>query len=373
MNRGKRQFETTEQLKMDGIRMNEDAVKVRTDETEEAGIAVINESAIRDRIYIVRGVRVMLDFELAEIYGYTTKAFNQQVKRNADKFDPDFMFRLTKAEIEELSRSQNVTSIQTQGMKGGRAYLPNAFTESGIYMLMTVLKGKLAISQSKALIRTFRAMKDYIVQNQSLLGQRDYLHLSMQVSDTQQEVQSIKSQLIDHGDRLSDLFNQMQQTVKRSEISPYMLDFSREEDKKEYLILNGQPAKADETYMDIYRKARKTVFIIDNYIGIKTLRLLRSVAPGVSVIIFSDNLGKMHLSDYRDFQIEYPSIPVTFRRTGRTTHDRFIVLDYGLPDEKMFHCGASSKDAGVSLMTAITELTDEDFKNSYREVVKSIW
>ena len=78
----------------------------------------------------------------------------------------------------------------------------------------------------------------------------------------------------------------------------------------------------------------------------------------------------MHLSDYRDFQIEYPSIPVTFRRTGRTTHDRFIVLDYGLPDEKMFHCGASSKDAGVSLMTAITELTDEDFKNSYREVVK---
>ena len=335
---------------MDGIRMNEDAVKVRTDETGEAGIAVINESAIRDRIYIVRGVRVMLDFELAEIYGYTTKAFNQQVKRNADKFDPDFMFRLTKAEIEELSRSQNVTSIQTQGMKGGRAYLPNAFTESGIYMLMTVLKGKLAISQSKALIRTFRAMKDYIVQNQSLLGQRDYLHLSMQVSDTQQEVQSIKSQLIDHGDRLSDLFNQMQQTVKRSEISPYMLDFSREEDKKEYLILNGQPAKADETYMDIYRKARKTVFIIDNYIGIKTLRLLRSVAPGVSV--------------------EYPSIPVTFRRTGRTTHDRFIVLDYGLPDEKMFHCGASSKDAGVSLMTAITELTDEDFKNSYREVVK---
>ena len=183
-------------------------------------------------------------------------------------------------------------------MKGGRAYLPNAFTESGIYMLMTVLKGKLAISQSKALIRIFRAMKDYIVQNQSLLGQRDYLHLSMQVSDTQQEVQSIKSQLIDHGDRLSDLFNQMQQTVKRSEISPYMLDFSREEDKKEYLILNGQPAKADETYMDIYRKARKTVFIIDNYIGIKTLRLLRSVATGVSVIIFSDNLGKMHLSDF---------------------------------------------------------------------------
>ena len=81
---------------MDGIRTNEDAVKVRTDETGEAGIAVINESAIRERIYIVRGVRVMLDFELAEIYGYETKNFNRQVKNNAERFEGDeFMFRLT--------------------------------------------------------------------------------------------------------------------------------------------------------------------------------------------------------------------------------------------------------------------------------------
>ena len=90
-------------------------------------------------------------------------------------------------------------------------------------MLMTVLRGDLAIRQSRALIMAYKEMKDFIVQNQSLLGQRVYLHLSMQVSDTQQEVQSIKSQLIDHGDRLSDLFSQMQQTVKRSEISPLLI------------------------------------------------------------------------------------------------------------------------------------------------------
>ena len=90
-------------------------------------------------------------------------------------------------------------------------------------MLMTVLRGDLAIRQSRALIMAYKAMKDFIVQNQSLLGQRDYLHLSMQGSDTQQEVRSIKSRLIDHGDRLIDLFSQMQQTVKRSEISPLLI------------------------------------------------------------------------------------------------------------------------------------------------------
>ena len=97
-------------------------------------IAIIDERTIRDKIYEVRGEKVMLDFELAEIYGYTTKAFNQQVKNNIEKFDDDFRFRLTKEEFQIL-RSKNFTSSW-----GGTRYLPYAFTESGIYMLMTVLK-----------------------------------------------------------------------------------------------------------------------------------------------------------------------------------------------------------------------------------------
>ena len=105
------------------------------------------------KIYVIRGVKVMLDFELAEIYGYSTKAFNQQVKNNIDKFDDDFRFQLKKEELQNL-KSKNLTSSW-----GGSRYLPWAFTESGIYMLMTVLRGDLAIQQSKALIRTFRAMK----------------------------------------------------------------------------------------------------------------------------------------------------------------------------------------------------------------------
>ena len=110
----------------------------------------LNEEIVSSKIYIVRGQKVMLDFELAEIYGYETYNFNRQVKNNNDKFDEDFMFQLSKEEYKEILRCKNFTSSW-----GGTRHLPYAFTEQGVYMLMTVLKGELAIKQSKALIRIF--------------------------------------------------------------------------------------------------------------------------------------------------------------------------------------------------------------------------
>ena len=130
---------------------------------------------------------------------------------------------------------------------------------------------------------------------------------------------------------------------------------------KEYLIREGHPVRSDVTYIDIYSRAKNSVYIIDNYINIKTLHLLQDVKPGVSVTVFSDNLqNKLHLSDVADFSTEFPSIPVSFIATGGIMHDRFIVLDYGKNGERMFHCGASSKDAAVKLTTAISELTSVD-------------
>ena len=344
-----------------------------------AEIAIVDERTIRDKIYIVRGVKVMLDFELAEIYGYSTRAFNQQVKNNATKFDEDFRFQLTREELDDLVRSNNLISRTNkvfQGQSGGTRYLPWAFTESGIYMLMTVLRGDLATRQSKALIRIFRAMKDYIVENQGLLTQHDYLRLSMQMSDTQQTVHAIQAQLVEHEDRLNTVFTQMSDTVRRSEISPFMLDLAKKADDehpREFLILNGQPAKADETYISIYSQAKHSIFIIDNYVSIKTLRLLHGVQAGVTVTVFSDNLGnQLHAHDCTDFQTEFPSIPVSFRQTCRTTHDRFIVLDYGTADEKVFHCGASSKDAGIRLTTVISELTDRQLLVGFTGLVKKL-
>ena len=121
----------------------------------------LNEEFIDSKKYIVRDQKVMLDFELAEIYGYETKNFSRQVKNNIAKFDKDFMFQLTKEEYIEILRCKNFTSrIWTDGNKGGRTYLPCVFAEQGIYMLMTVLKSELAIKQSKSLIRLFKSMKE---------------------------------------------------------------------------------------------------------------------------------------------------------------------------------------------------------------------
>jgi len=108
---------------------------MKNQEETKKEIAIIDEHTLADKIYIIRGVKVMPDFELAEIYGYTTKAFNQQVKRNIEKFEEDFRFQLTREELDNLVRSQNVTSRETLflGQSGGSRYLPYAFTEQGIY------------------------------------------------------------------------------------------------------------------------------------------------------------------------------------------------------------------------------------------------
>lgn len=155
-------------------------------------------------------------------------------------------------------------------------------------MLMTVLKGDLAVKQSKALIRTFKRMKDYIIENQNLIGET---HI-----------------------------------------------------KRGYLVLNGQPFKAEIAYDEIYRQAKKSICIIDNYIGIKTLELLININPFI------------------DFQKEYPNLQIKLCKSGGVFHDRYIILDYETEDEKIFLCGASSKDAGKRVAT-ILEDVDKFAKN----------
>ena len=122
--------------------------------SEQTAVSMtISPDEIRKRIYTIRGMQVMLDSDLAEIFGYETKNFNRQVKNNIIKFPEDMMFQLTREEADYVLRCKNYTSSW-----GGSRYLPSAFTEQGIYMLMTVLKGELAVKQSLALVRAFKAM-----------------------------------------------------------------------------------------------------------------------------------------------------------------------------------------------------------------------
>lgn len=320
-------------------------------------IMLVNQESLAEKIYIIRGQKVMLDFELAEIYGYETKRFNEQVKNNIEKFDDDFRFQLTKEEWENL-RSKISTSKSETG-SGGRRYLPYVFSEAGIYMLMTVLKGELAVKQSKALIRTFKQMKDYIVENQGLIGQREFLQLSMQITSNVVEMQDLRRDLMNVEDKVAGLVDNLGNVVHKSELSELILDLSNPQLKYGFLLLNGEPIEANLAYRDIYSIAKKSIYIVDNYIGVKTLVLLKDIPSSVEITIFSDNVGKgLHTLEYQDFCKEYPFRKIKFQKSGGEFHDRYIIIDWNTDKQRIYHCGASSKDAGQRI-TTISEVVDQ--------------
>ena len=109
-------------------------------------------------------------------------------------------------------------------------------------------------------------------------------------------------------------------------------------------------------YDEIYRQATKSIYLVDNYIGVRTLTLLLNVPPNVEIRIFSDNLGNgLRKSVYEDFRKEYPHININLYKAGGIFHDRYIILDCGTETEKVFHCGASSKDAGARVSSIIED------------------
>ena len=351
--------------------------------------SLIDEDLLKSRIYTIRGVKVMLDADLAEIYGYSTKRFNEQVKNNIVKFDEDFRFQLTSAEVENLSRCKICTLEPQNSLKfvnfgqadnlrskiwtssddgelesqkilrskksasswGGARYAPYAFTEQGIYMLMTVLKGEQATAQSKALIRLFKQMKDYIAAENAPDVSAGMVALATQTSQNTRDIAEIVTDV-----------RTLSNKVERNEnfLQKVMANFVDPSTFKHFLILNGQRLEADVAYTQIYGMAKKSVLIVDDYLDVKTLDLLRCVAKDVSVKIFSEQHGRTRLTEsmLADFRAARPDVELSdVRATGNVFHDRYIYLDFGTDTEKLFHCGASSKDAGNKI-TTIMQLED---------------
>lgn len=289
---------------------------------------LISSENIKDKIYTIRGVKVMLDMDLAEIYGYSTKAFNQQVRNNIEKFDEDFMFQLTQTELDNLRSKILTANVSTMSRS-----LPYAFTEQGIYMLMTVLKGELAVAQSKSLIRIFKEMKDFIIENRSLLDGSELAKLSIQTAKNTADIAEIKENM-----------------VTKDYLMTVIHDFSELSAIREILILNGTAVEADVAYTKIYQQAKHSIYIVDNYINTKTLLLLSHATKNVQIIVFSDNVNKgITKTEFSDFTKEYSNINLILQKTNGIYHDRYIVLDYNTATEKMYHCGASSKDAGKKI------------------------
>ncbi len=330
----------------------------------DSTVIEVTEEYLKDRLYDIRGKRVLLDADLAEIYGYDTKGFNRQVKNNIEKFDGDFMFELTDEELEYL-RCKNCTA----NISSKSRYNPHVFTEQGLYMLMTVLKGPLAVKQSKALIRTFKKMKDYILENLNLIGQRELLQLSMETANNRIEISKINSDMISLEKQISDVAEGLKDVVTKSELADMMNSFISDDDEK-WLMFNAKFSSADEVYESIYMQAKSSIYVVDNYIGLRTLVHLKNSPIGVDIILFSDNVGnnKLHNIEFTDFCKEYPTLKLSMKKTGGIFHDRFIVLDYGTADERVFLCGASSKDAGAR----ITSIVEDYGTAKYKPVIAAL-
>ena len=298
---------------------------------------------ICNRVYVIRGQQVMLDYDLAEFYGYEVKALNQQVKRNIDRFPEDFMFQLKKEEVpKEFSKSQIVT-LNEKGDKRGTNIkkMPYAFTEQGIYMLATVLKGQLAEQQSIFIMRAFREMRHYIKQNQQFVTPSELRLVTAKVSEISVQVAGV----VDWKNKSEDRFDNIQRSI-----DALSENFVLEKDFKNFVIYKGQKFEADAAYIDIYQQAKKSIYVVDNYVNTKTLQLLSQKQEGVEIVLFTENghgkKGFLSTAVVNDFLQQYPPFRI---KPNADCHERLIGLDYGEPTEQAYHCGASSKDAGKKL------------------------
>ena len=309
--------------------------------TESAELTTIDN--ICNRVYVIRGQQVMLDYDLADIYGYEVRRLNEQVKRNIARFPEDFMFQLTKGEIPEDFLKSQIATLNEHGNKRGLHIkkLPYAFTEQGIYMLATVLRGELAEQQSIFIMRAFREMRHYIKQNQQFVTQSEMHLVSARVSE-------ISVQMSNMADRQKKTEQDIQVIQKNIDILNE--NFVSDKDFKNFVVYKGQKFEADAAYIDIYQKAKKSIYVVDDYVNTKTLQLLSQKQAGVEVILFTENghgkRGFLTTAVVNDFIQEYPPLRI---KPNEDCHDRLIVLDYGLPTEQAYHCGASSKDAGKKL------------------------
>ena len=325
------------------------AIALKNKENQEEFLPSYNDLDIQDMIYEVRGQQVMLDFDLAKLYGYEVKKLNQQVKRNIERFPDDFMFELTKEEI-NFVRSQFVTSRGEnlfRGQDGGRRYAPKVFTEQGVYMLATVLKGEVAVHQSLMIMRTFKKMRHYINENRQLLGSTDLLNSLIQDNmKIKEEMYNGHKELKTEIDGIKE--NMITKNDMKASMNKVLNSFIPKEELKQFVFKDSQPFEANVAYMDIYKEAKHSIYIVDDYINCHTLSLLSAKKKEVNVIVFSDNKGrgsgKLNQLEFDNFNREYPTLSI--KKNNQRCHDRFIIIDYQTDTEKIYHCGASSKDAG---------------------------
>lgn len=258
---------------------------------------------IESLIYIIREEQVMLDSDLAKLYGVETKVLNQAVKRNIQRFPTDFMFQLTK---DECLRSQIVTS---NGGRGGSRYMPYAFTENGVAMLSSVLRSEKAIEVNIRIMRAFTLMRNFIKKHGSLLQRLD--RLEMKQLKTDEKVDTILDRL------------------------------NRYDEIREGIFFDGQIFDAYAFIAKLIRKAKKRIVVIDSYVDDSVLVQLSKRNPGVTVDIYDGKISLQLRQDVARHNAQYPGVTL---HAYNKAHDRFLIID-----EEVYHIGHSLKDLGKKL------------------------
>jgi hypothetical protein len=261
-------------------------------------------SVIQNKILVIRNQQVMIDRDIAELYGVETKVLNQAVKRNIERFPENFMFQLDEIEFKNW-RSQFVTSNSD---KMGLRRPPYAFTEQGVAMLSAVLKSETAIKVSIQIMNAFVAMRRFMQNNLQLFD----------------EIVAIKHHQLDTDRRIDELFARMDK---------YAIDDTQG------IFFQGQIFDAYAKFENFIAQAQTSIVLIDNYIDLSVLERLTKKRSGIPITIYTSAQSKITQQDIQSFNAQYPLLNVKYTKT---IHDRFLIID----NQTLYHIGASLKDLG---------------------------
>ena len=296
---------------------------------KESDVEKYETEKIKNLIYTIRGKQVMLDSDVAMLYRYPTKRINEAVRRNIERFPENFCFKLTEIEAENL-RSQFATSSLEKENYGGRRYLPYVFTEQGIAMLSGLLKNDIAIQVSINIMNAFVEMRKFIATNGQVFER---------LTSIEYRVLEQNKMLTEHEKKFEKVFDELQKNEK--------IEF------KQSIFFDGQIYDAYSLIIDIIKKAKQKILIIDNYINDSILKMLSKKNKDVEVVILTSQKCNLNKLDINKFNKQYPILKVAITNKF---HDRFIIID----KKELYHIGASLKDLGKKCF-AISRIEDDEY------------
>jgi hypothetical protein len=282
----------------------------------------LNSQEIEKRIFTFRGQQIMVDKDLAELYGVSTKRINEQVKRNQVRFPAQFCFQLDKNEKDELVANCD----RFKNLKHSSS-LPNAFTEQGVAMLSAILRSEMAVHVSISIIEAFVSMRRTI-QNFAPLFHK---------------LEKIESKQIESDQKFEKIFKALE---KHSGIP------------EKGIFFDGEVFDAYHFVSEIIREVEKEIILIDNYIDDSVLMLLSKRRQGAKAIIYTKNISKIISQDLEKHNQQYPPIEI---KEFHKSHDRFLIID----KTKVFLIGASLKDLGKKWF-GFSQMNMESLKNLKR-------